>query len=236
DLRHRHKKVLPLLGAAVGHLREINVINEAFANEWLDTFLLARISTEMLTLHYTALTDCHARNRGGDTSSCTGIVDTRCDPGQICRLAVENLRDDPDCSRVAVHIESHACTSSLERIAFSFLPDVLLRLVTELLKNSAWATVCNRSAEDPSLKAFPIHIVIGANQRQVMIKISDRGAAHQAHALQHEQEEDVKEEEEEEEEEVEEEERCTSKQWQAELTIIRFNMMNDIGNPKRQLR
>ena len=50
--KSRGVEVVPLLGDAIAQLRHDDLIDESFANKWLDTFLLARISTEMLTLHF----------------------------------------------------------------------------------------------------------------------------------------------------------------------------------------
>eukprot|EP00913_Durusdinium_trenchii_P004270 g3958.t1 len=69
DLRRRHKKVVPLLGEAIAQLRHDDLIDESFANKWLDTFLLARISTEMLTLHFMEMQDNSVRKAKENISS-----------------------------------------------------------------------------------------------------------------------------------------------------------------------
>lgn len=176
DLRLRHKKVVPLLADAIAHIRYDDLLEEKAADEWLDTFLLARISTEMLTLHFTSILECYLQNRE-DPSVCSGIVDRRCDPEEICHKAVENVKaqEGPKFNDVQFDVAAHNCTASGEPIEFSFLPRYLLTMMEELLKNSAWATLGCRGDDERGLDAFPVSITIGANQQQVMIKISDRG-------------------------------------------------------------
>eukprot|EP00439_Symbiodinium_sp_Y106_P016350 s5048_g2.t1 len=181
DLRRRHKKVVPLLGDAIAQLRHDDLIDESFANKWLDTFLLARISTEMLTLHFMEMQECYVAHEGGDTSVCTGIVDRKCDPVAICQKAVDHVKglaDEDECidyNDVSFIVEGNHCTASQGKIEFSFLPRYLLLLTEELLKNSAYATVINRGDDDKGLEPFPVTVTVGSNQQQVVIKISDRG-------------------------------------------------------------
>ncbi|CAK9053742.1 [Pyruvate dehydrogenase (acetyl-transferring)] kinase isozyme 4 [Durusdinium trenchii] len=181
DLRRRHKKVVPLLGEAIAQLRHDDLIDESFANKWLDTFLLARISTEMLTLHFMEMQECYVEHRGGDTSVCTGIVDRKCDPVAICERAVDNVKglrcDDSlgEYGEVDFVVENNPCTASQGKIEFSFLPRYLLLLMEELLKNSAYATLLTRGDDPRGLQHFPVTITLGSNNQQVVIKISDRG-------------------------------------------------------------
>jgi len=171
DIRQRHKSIVPLLGFAMGEMRAEGLVNEAFASEWLHTFLVARISTEMLTLHYTLL------NSGDDgtSGSCRGIVDSRCDPRDICTQVVEKLSQDPRFSAVPMKVESYVCGRSEKGIEFSFLPRYLILLVEELVKNSAWATMRACDAAPQTKAPQPVTIFVGADDRQVMIEISDKG-------------------------------------------------------------
>mmetsp|Transcript_64538 Transcript_64538/g.180433 ORF Transcript_64538/g.180433 Transcript_64538/m.180433 type:complete len:429 (-) Transcript_64538:126-1412(-) len=182
DLRSRHKGIVCLLGIAMASLRAEGVVDEAFANDWLNRFLLARISTEMLTTHYILLASGEGARGGG---SCCGIVDSRCDPGEICRQAVSNICRDPRFSAIDVRVESHVCWTSEKGPEFSFLPQYLQLLVEEVLKNSAWATVRAASSSSSARTApgassadgrlSPITIFVGSDDRQVMIEISDKG-------------------------------------------------------------
>jgi len=177
DIRRRHKKVVPLLADAIAQLRSDDLISEKSANDWLDQFLLARISTEMLTLHFISMIEQQAES--GDSSAVTGIVDRRCDPVEICRQAVESVKEsaassDPECEDLHFSVEGHNCTASRDKIEFSFLPRYLELMMQELLKNSADATVRYRGDDGRGLQAFPIEVTVGADLQQVMIKITDR--------------------------------------------------------------
>lgn len=172
DLRDRHKVILPLLSNAMAHLRSEMLVNEQFVDQWLDDFLMARIGTDLLTLHYNMLSSTDA------TDSQTGIVDSRCDPGQVCLQAVESVGQDTRFKGVAMHVESHVCGSSEKGIAFQFIPQYLKLLVTELLKNSATATLRTVPPGKPiekSGEAGTVKVCVGADDTQVMIQVSDKG-------------------------------------------------------------
>lgn len=166
DLRQRHRPILNLLSVAIAHLRAEGV-DEVFVDQWLDEFLLARIGTEMLTLHFLKLSSGEDGHRG----SCTGIVDSRCDPGKVCRDAVAAVSADPKYTGVPICVESNA---SEKGIAFQFMPIYLKLLVTELLKNSVSATKAASSAS-PDTARDRVTVFVGADDYQVMIEISDKG-------------------------------------------------------------
>jgi len=180
-IRKRHKNIIPLLSTAMAEMRANDVISEEFANAWLDQFLRARISTEMLTAHYVAM----LRDKDKDGSSpCTGdfnacgIVDKRCNPGDICKQVAEQIMMNEEFHDVIIHVDSYACTASQDRIEFSFLPQYLSLLIHELLRNSAQATVLNRLSNEKYAgdnEKDAIRVIVGADQRQVIISINDRG-------------------------------------------------------------
>eukprot|EP00928_Gymnodinium_smaydae_P070202 TRINITY_DN540_c0_g1_i1.p1 TRINITY_DN540_c0_g1~~TRINITY_DN540_c0_g1_i1.p1 ORF type:complete len:433 (+),score=92.39 TRINITY_DN540_c0_g1_i1:70-1368(+) len=163
DLRQRHKAVVPLLGTAVAHLTGEKLVEDSAANDWLDTFLLARISTEMLTAHYIALREGSA----GSDDGCVGLVDRKCDPGAVCARAAANVEEEFEHSvKIAVQSETG--------IEFSFLPQYLMLLLMELLRNSVQATLRNQL----TLNRVPesaIKVTVASDVKKVMIKISDRG-------------------------------------------------------------
>lgn len=173
DLRSRHKCIIRLLASAVATLRSEQIIEEAFANQWLDEFLVARMSTEMLTAHFMS-TQAGQEDASG---SCTGIVDSKCNPGQVCQQAAEKISADADCSSVRVSVESHACTSSREMIEFSFLPQYLSLIVQELLRNAVRATIRYRSRASHcgNARDETVRVIVAADQRQVKIQVSDNG-------------------------------------------------------------
>lgn len=180
DQRQRHKAIVPLLGVAMGDLRHRGLVSEADGNKWLDEFLLARISTEMCTLHYIMLVNAGQETQAGRR----GIIDPKCDPSEICRQAVVNVQRDPRYRTVPMPVESWVCRKAEKGIEFSFLPQYLLMIVEELIKNSASASVMRTERDSRTSRPKgssgsgeypPVCVFVGADDTQVMIEVSDKG-------------------------------------------------------------
>mmetsp|Transcript_14973 Transcript_14973/g.44879 ORF Transcript_14973/g.44879 Transcript_14973/m.44879 type:complete len:446 (+) Transcript_14973:85-1422(+) len=143
---------------------------------WVDTFLLSRISTEMLTSHYVEVmqdqTSPGARVHDGGPR--VGVVDKRCNPGQICEEAAAQVREQLANSGVSINVRIHNCSSSQEAIEFSYIPRYLRYIVEELLKNSTRATLEALEA-DAEPRKRPIVVTVCADVKQVAIRISDQG-------------------------------------------------------------
>jgi len=188
SVRKRHMPVVALLAEAV---RKMTLSDPWMEGDdfqsWADTFLLSRISTEMLTSHYMAVVDWHdsvteaAELLGSDH---IGIVDTKCNPGKICEEAaktVQAMYANPQCPKqghddLKVEVHCHSESGSEEAIAFSYIPKYLFYIVRELIKNSARATVeaCEVDGRR-SLSERPIVVTVCADQKQVAIRIADQG-------------------------------------------------------------
>jgi len=178
NLRQRHRPVVALLAKAI---HELDMEGGALQS-WADTFLLSRISTEMLTSHYVAVMDSHdpsasrALRRGS-----VGIVDTKCNPGEICEQAAAAVQVSwhrPG-DEVIIKVDTHGDLASQSRsgIEFSYIPQYLFYIVQELLSNSVRATIeaADRSDMPSKLAAMPINVTVCADQKQVVIRISDKG-------------------------------------------------------------
>jgi len=176
-IRQRHLPVVVLLAEA------LRKIEEEHLQSWADTFLLNRITTEMLTLHYVAIVK--AASKGG---SCTnrdngtiGIVDTICNPGEICERAAETVREalsDTDRRGINIMVHANNCVSCNAEIKFSYVPTYLFYIVRELLRNSARATAEAVAASGGDLAEYerrPIKVTVCADRRKVAIRISDKG-------------------------------------------------------------
>jgi len=185
-LRIRHKPVVALLAEAIRRMEHSDAAwmeGDAFQS-WADTFLLSRISTEMLTSHYMAVVDSqdpHASRSQALSSlllggpDCIGIVDTKCNPGKICEEAAEAVKkmfaasNRPAGDELQINVHTHSSSA----IEFSYIPKYLFFIVQELISNSAQATVeamqTNRRA---SMK--PIDVTVCADKKQVAIRISDQ--------------------------------------------------------------
>jgi len=187
SVRKRHMPVVALLAEAVRKTLSDPWMEGDDFQLWADTFLLSRISTEMLTSHYMAVVDWHdsvteaAELLGSDH---IGIVDTKCNPGKICEeaaKAVQAMYANPKYSRrghddLKVEVHCHSESGSEEAIAFSYIPKYLFYIVQELIKNSARATVeaCEVDGRR-SLSERPIVVTVCADQKQVAIRIADQG-------------------------------------------------------------
>lgn len=195
DLRLRHKPIVTMLSVAAQKLKDLGHMTSQEANAWMDDFLLARVGTEMLTKHFF---DGHQqemqgsdRDQAGRSPFRTGIVDRRCDPGQIAQQAVENVKKLRFHDTMNFEVHAHACSASQEKIEFSFAPQYLQYMLEEILKNSAKAAAVRKESlseqgtVDPSVDT--IRVVVGADLRQVRIQISDKGggipSAHQLEAF-----------------------------------------------------
>jgi len=179
SLRARHRPVTALLGEALRNMRrEEAPEGEASIQAWTDTFFNSRISTEMLTKHYVAI----IQSPPGQASRKVGVVDTKCNPGQICQeaalevmksLAAESSHGD-GAPQFQINVFAKHCTHSGTDIEIPYIPQYLFYIVQELLRNSARASLeaCRAAGlQEPE----PIIVTVCADQKQVAIRISDKG-------------------------------------------------------------
>jgi len=82
DLHSR--MALPLIGETLRNRREsVEGSGRIFWTQWVNNFLLSRISTEMLTTQYMTIMKQAAQGK----TLITGIVDPECDPTALCKFA-----------------------------------------------------------------------------------------------------------------------------------------------------
>ncbi|CAJ1356368.1 unnamed protein product [Effrenium voratum] len=138
-------------------------------NKFLDVFLLSRLGCNMLMGQYLACTGA---------SPLKGIVNPQCDAFEVCRKAADEVKRRCEISQgrvPIVHVEAFTMAGQgvTKAPRFSYIPGILMHIVRELLKNS-----CQRSlelAESASeLHEMPIHVVVCADKRHVVIRITDR--------------------------------------------------------------
>eukprot|EP00434_Breviolum_minutum_P037872 symbB.v1.2.033580.t2/scaffold4194.1/size43189/2 len=181
-IKGRMKEVIPMLATAMRNLQQTEGYSEAAIVQWLDTFFLSRIGTEMLTSQYmaSAKPDAASRRRR------VGVVDYACDPVNICEQAARHARKlckqhYNDAADVEILVES-SIASSFEiesRIRFPYVPNYLFYIMVELLKNSARATV-EAQQESPGRRS--IVITIGADPSEVAIRVLDQAGGIPFHA------------------------------------------------------
>jgi len=157
-----------LLGAAMQRLHRDRgeAYGSLFADRWLDKFLLNQIGSCTLMMQYIALRDYLVEQRGVST----GIVD-ELDVRDLCRRTAVDVLDITEMEtghRPIINVEAFSVDKT--EPSFSYVPCYLSFIVREVLKNSCLATT---DAED--VPSRPINVMICADQRQVAIRVSDRG-------------------------------------------------------------
>jgi len=192
-LRERHKAVVPLLGQAIQRLYREGFMLEKDLNAWVDEFMSSRIATEMLTAHFSAVTSAHeSQNSDQDRldswwgpvtplpERTTGIVDTDCNPAEVCRLAAECVQKQFPDGMVQIDVEEAAVD---KKIAFCYISKYLFFILEELLKNSARA-VLSRSSTPEARQRNVIRVSVCADPKNVAISICDTGGGIRAENLQ----------------------------------------------------
>ncbi|CAJ1402776.1 unnamed protein product [Effrenium voratum] len=184
SVRKRHMPVVALLAEAIRKMNHKDAWMEGDAfQSWADTFLVSRISTEMLTSHYMAVVDWH--DSASEASELLGLGPRAAEkswaPITLASLTPSAIlagfvsRQVADKLQVEVH--SHSDSGSEDStIAFSYIPKYLFYIVQELIKNSARATVeaCKLDGRR-RLPDRPIIVTVCADQKQIAIRIADQG-------------------------------------------------------------
>lgn len=175
SIRRRHRPVTVLLGEAMRKMRRGDADAESTFQAWADVFLSSRISTEMLTSHYTKIIEA-----AGVNPTQVGVVDTKCNPGQICQEAAEQVEksfseEAGAGDGIRITVQANNCINSQSEIEFSYIPRYLFYIVQELLRNSARATLEAKQAAAAAGTPGPgpIAVTVCADQTQVVIRISD---------------------------------------------------------------
>jgi pyruvate dehydrogenase kinase 2/3/4 len=178
SVKTRFQYVIPHLSTGMRELQRTQGFSEAFIQDWLDTFFLSRIGTEMLSSQYMATA------KSASMGAKCGIVNDECDPVAICRKAARHaqklcqdhfgLKEHNVKILVETQVDS-SLADSFGRIRFPYIPQYLCFIMVELLKNSARATVEN-TARPADLRHKPIVVTVCADHSQVAIRVSDRAS------------------------------------------------------------
>lgn len=177
------KNLMMAAAMKLRHLRGIVSFRDGPAlgiNKLLDDFLLNRLGCNMLMAQYVACT--------GPTPRLTGIIHPQCDAVTICKKAALEVRRR--CERaqgrspemnVTGYTTSGEVATSGGAPGFSYIPGILMHVVRELLKNSAEETL-NQAKSVEDLQNKPINVIVCADQRHVVIRITDRAKGIPLHA------------------------------------------------------
>lgn len=186
NIRQRHKRIPALFAEAIKRIDDDVLLKEPQAGDltdevqtrlhreavdlWAEAFLRSRVATEMLMSHYVAYTrslkDSPVQGQYGANTTQVGIMDTQCDPWQICLQVIAQIQEG---ARPAL-VEAENTSG---HITFCYVPRYLFYIMNELLQNSARVSAEVASASGKEAK--PIQVSLCADDRQVVIRISDRG-------------------------------------------------------------
>ncbi|GMH78382.1 hypothetical protein TrST_g3559 [Triparma strigata] len=151
----------------------------------LYAFFLARVGLRFLTEHHIA---CEPRSRELGVNG--GLIDNKCDPVKECETVIESVREScVEKFGVAPSIELVPIFPNKSR-TMTYVPTHLRYMISELLLNSAEATIKHHYVPDDSKpkvgtlnavkanqssKLPPIRIIVAVGAEDVSIKIGDQG-------------------------------------------------------------
>lgn len=141
-------------------------ISQAFVDSFLDEFLLNRLGSNVLMKQYLALADAHS----------TGIADQNCNVAEICRKtarAVQRVCRMETGKCPPVRVEAYSADGDGGSPEFSFIPDALVYILQELLKNACHATSLKSDSTANAMEK-PVTVVVSADKSRMLICISDR--------------------------------------------------------------
>eukprot|EP00929_Paragymnodinium_shiwhaense_P119319 TRINITY_DN91201_c0_g1_i1.p1 TRINITY_DN91201_c0_g1~~TRINITY_DN91201_c0_g1_i1.p1 ORF type:complete len:494 (-),score=90.94 TRINITY_DN91201_c0_g1_i1:129-1610(-) len=165
-----NRDVVFLMARGVHRLvKESNgAIDSGYVDRFLDDWLLNRIGSNALLSQYLATI-----NR---THGVTGIVDPEFDVVGKCEEVASTivaLTRRTVGRRPVIKVEAHSAAGNERVPYFPFIPVVLEYVMQELLKNSCRATAELVTSKE-ELHERQIKVVVCADERRVMINVSDR--------------------------------------------------------------
>jgi len=149
-------------------------LREAEVNEWLDRFFVLRVSTNMLIAHYLRVArgehDSTPAFADGEVNPYQSTVNEQCNPCAIVNISV------PIIERMCFN--RYGVTPKIEVIdkgtqPFPFVPRYLFYILSELLKNSARATIEHHAGADRPMPG--ICVLVSGDEDGASIRICDQG-------------------------------------------------------------
>ncbi|PHJ17738.1 pyruvate dehydrogenase kinase [Cystoisospora suis] len=145
NLKRRHAPIAPLLVTGMRNLKRRwpQIFTDAFVDEFLNSFFLSRIGTEMLTSAYLSpkgIVDSAGVNLGSIPLSAFSLVflSAECDPMQVIKKAAGDAEK-------LCHYHYGCCPRVMiwnhEKERFACVPQYLYYILFELFKNAMRATV-----------------------------------------------------------------------------------------------
>jgi pyruvate dehydrogenase kinase 2/3/4 len=162
---HTHHLITGLKAYSMG-------MKEDEVNEWLDKFFELRVSTNMLIAHYLRVAQGEDKSLpafDGDVNPYQSTVNEHCNPCAIVRISV------PIIKRMCMNRYGVAPEIQLQDVGaqpLSFVPRYLFYILSELLKNSARATI---ERHGDSRRTPPIEVLVSGDEHGASIRIRDQG-------------------------------------------------------------
>jgi len=126
--------------------------------------------------HYVSSVEASKESNLGSSSSSRGastkigIVDTMCDPWEVCRQAAERVQETLGACSIEVRKQP-----SQKDVRLCYTPRYLFYMVEELLTNSVRSTMEQAVDKEDLMANRPIKVTVCANEHSVVIRIADRG-------------------------------------------------------------
>jgi len=154
---------------------QVDKLDEAQINEWLDRFFLLRVSTTMLTSHYLQLISQNEKPRfrpehAENINPYQSWINPQCRPDKIASHAISVVRKM--CS------QQYGCApeiniSVVASQPFPIVPQYLYYMISEVLKNAVRATV-EQHLNSTSHPMPPIALLLSGDANTTCIRISDQ--------------------------------------------------------------
>ena len=164
------------------------MIDSAYVDNFLNTFLLNRLGSNVLLKQYLAVVSPNEFGFGvHNEQTGEGIVDPECDVARLCRETARSVGQmcKKETDRIPPPITVEAFSASESDVShngmstspkFSFIPPALGYILRELLKNSCRATVdACRALPHGEVRRRPVSVTVSADDARMMICVADRG-------------------------------------------------------------
>ena len=164
------------------------MIDNAYVDNFLNTFLLNRLGSNVLLKQYLAVVSPDEFGFGvHNEQTGEGIVDPECDVARLCRETARSVGQmcKKETDRIPPPITVEAFSASESDVShngmstspkFSFIPPALGYILRELLKNSCRATVdACRALPHGEVRRRPVSVTVSADDARMMICVADRG-------------------------------------------------------------
>ena len=164
------------------------MIDPAYVDNFLNTFLLNRLGSNVLLKQYLAVVSPEGFGFGMyNEQTGEGIVDPECDVARLCRETARSVgqmsKKETEQMPPPITVEAFSASESdrshngmSTSPTFSFIPPALGYILRELLKNSCRATVdACRGLPRGEVRRRPISVTVSADDSRMMICVADRG-------------------------------------------------------------